>query len=76
MVFFAHGTKMAYVGSALKSGRAANVVVMTKSSARDRSAQSIIIAPKAPKILKWLRENLGISGFHFVCWPMSDPART
>ena len=50
---------LTYVRSALKSGRTANAVVMTKSSVRHRSIQPIIIEGKAPKLLKSLSGNLG-----------------
>jgi hypothetical protein len=43
---------------ALISGRTSNANGPTKSSARHRSAQAIIIGRKAPKILKWLSRNL------------------
>jgi hypothetical protein len=45
-----------------KSGRTSNATAGTNSSAKQNSDQPIIIGRKAPKFLKSLSGNLGISG--------------
>ena len=52
----------ANVRFAPKSGRTSNATAGTKSSAKHNSDQPIIIGRKAPKFLKSLSGNLGISG--------------
>ncbi len=48
--------------NSLKSGPTATRTAGTKSSAKHNSHQPIIIGRKAPKVLKSLSGNLGISG--------------
>jgi hypothetical protein len=50
---------LTYVRSALKSGRTANAVVMTNSSARQHSVQPSSSGRKAPKFLKSPQGKLG-----------------
>jgi hypothetical protein len=50
---------LTYVRSALKSGRTANAVTMTKYGACHRSNQPSTAAAKAPDFLKSAQENLG-----------------